>query len=105
MNNYLLFFVQPNKRNNHNDEDSQNEDDDGYLLTSKLYRDIQTGLHALQTNNPLIYDRKHSFIDYHNYQHDINQLIDISSNSNSSKQSDDKKQDEFLQQFSHQIII
>lgn len=44
------------------EEQEQEEDDNGCLLTKQLDYDIQTGLHAIRNDDPLIYNRDHSFI-------------------------------------------
>ena len=74
-------------------DDDEEEDEDGHLLTSKLDKEIQSGLYALRTKDPLIYDREHSFIknNHNNSKADTKyQWV---------KQFDDEEQDTFLQQF------
>ena len=88
------------------------EDNDGSLLSNELDYQIQTGLYALRNQDPLIYDRDHSFIKSvidDNDDNDGNDGNDDSANDNEKKQSgnnkypwvkqlDDPEEDKFLQQ-------
>eukprot|EP01084_Bolivina_argentea_P217827 369778_1 len=91
------FASKRRKISDKSDEEQEVEDDDGCLLTSELDYDIQTGLHALRNNNPLIYDSNYNFIEN-------NEKKEMTTDTNDNKypwvkQLDDNEQDRFLQTF------